>query len=54
MSEQPAEALALPVELACGPSVDVWAPTATLLPSLDDDTRPYWPSAKRARPDGDK
>jgi len=37
VSEHPADALALPVELAGGPSVDVWAPTATLLPSLDDD-----------------
>ena len=38
MSEQPAAPLTLPPELAGGPSVDVWAPTATLLPSLDDDT----------------
>jgi len=30
--------LTLSTELAGGPSVDVWAPTATLLPSLDDDT----------------
>jgi len=37
VSEQPAEPLDLPPELAGGPSVDVWAPTATLLPSLDDD-----------------
>ncbi len=38
VSAQTTHDLTLPVELAGGPSVDVWAPTATLLPSLDDDT----------------
>jgi len=38
VSEQTAEPFGLPPELARGPSVEVWAPTATLLPSLDDDT----------------
>jgi len=38
VSEHPADDLTLPVELAGGPSVNVWACTATLLPSLDDDT----------------
>jgi len=38
VTEHPAEALTLPPELAGGPSVDVWAPAATLLPPLDDDT----------------
>jgi len=37
VSAQTTHDLTLPVELAGGPSVDVWAPTATLLPSLDDD-----------------
>ena len=35
MSAQTTHDLILPVELAGGPSVDVWAPTASLLPSLD-------------------
>lgn len=38
VSAQTTHDLTLPTELAGGPSVNVWAPTATLLPSLDDDT----------------